>query len=139
MREISGGPGQAEPAQLPAVAPEPPWRTAPRRGRSAPRPQLSRDVVVAAALAVVESGGGDALTMRRIAEQIGVSASSLYGYVENKEELVQLVLDRIFRELVPPPEGGTWQETLKGFGRAMLAMYRSHPGVAALTLGRVAF
>lgn len=90
------------------------------------------------ALRVLESDGGDALTMRRVADEIGVSASSLYGYVANKEELVQLVLDRIFEELVPPPAGGTWQETLKGFGRAMLAMYRSHPGVAALTLGRVA-
>ena len=121
-----------------SAAPEPPWRSAPRR-RSVPRPQLSREVVVEAALRVLESDGGDALTMRRVAEEIGVSASSLYGYVANKEELVQLVLDRIFRELVPPPEGGTWQETMRGFGRAMLAMYRSHPGVAALTLGRVAF
>ena len=76
------------------VAPEPPWRSAPRR-RSVPRPQLSREVVVEAALRVLESDGGDALTMRRVAEEIGVSASSLYGYVANKEELVQLVLDRI--------------------------------------------
>lgn len=119
------------------AAPEPPWRSAPRR-RSVPRPQLSREVVVEAALRVLETDGGDALTMRRVADEIGVSASSLYGYVANKEELVQLVLDRIFEELVPPPEGGTWQDTLKSFGRAMLAMYQSHPGVAALTMGRVA-
>ena len=119
------------------AAPEPPWRSAPRR-RGVPRPQLSREVVVEAALRVLETDGGDALTMRRVADEIGVSASSLYGYVANKEELVQLVLDRISGELVPPPEGGTWQDTLKSFGRAMLAMYRSHPGVAALTLGRVA-
>ena len=69
-----------------------------------PRPQLSREVVVEAALQVLETDGGDALTMRRVADEIGVSASSLYGYVANKEELVQLVLDRIFEELVPPPE-----------------------------------
>jgi len=120
-----------------SAAPEPPWRSSPRR-RNVPRPQLSREVVVAAALRVLEKDGGDALTMRRVADEIGVSASSLYGYVANKEELVQLVLDRIFEDLVPPPEGGSWQDTLKGFGRAMLAMYRSHRGVAALTLGRVA-
>jgi TetR/AcrR family transcriptional regulator, tetracycline repressor protein len=92
---------------------------------------------VEAALQVLEKDGGETLTMRRVADQIGVSASSLYGYVANKEELVQLVLDRIFEELEVPPTS-SWQETLKEFGRAMLAMYRRHPGVAVLTLGRVA-
>jgi TetR/AcrR family transcriptional regulator, tetracycline repressor protein len=117
-------------------APEPPWLSAPRR-RSVPRPQLSREVVVKAALQLLEADGGDALTMRRVADEIGVSASSLYGYVASKEELVQLVLDRIFEDVVVPP-AGSWQETIKEFGRAMLAAYRRHPGVAALTLGRVA-
>ncbi len=116
-------------------APEPPWRSVPRR-QGAPRPQLSRDVVVAAALQVLDAEGGDALTMRRVADQIGVSASSLYGYVANKEELVQLVLDQIFQDVSVPPTQ-SWQETVKEFARAMLAMYRRHRGVAALTLGRV--
>ncbi len=117
-------------------APDPPWRSVPRR-RAGPRPQLSRDVVVAAALQVLEAAGGEALTMRRVADQIGVSASSLYGYVANKEELVQLVLDQIFQDVVVPATG-SWRDTLKEFARALLGMYRSHPGVAALTLGRVA-
>lgn len=119
-----------------AVAPEPPWRSEPRR-RTVPRPALSREAVVAAALKVLEDGGGEALTMRRVADRIGVSASSLYGYVANKEELVQLVLDRIFDGVTVPPTG-SWQETIKEFSRAMLAVFRRHPGVAALTLGRVA-
>ena len=118
-------------------APEPPWRSTPRR-QGVPRPQLSREVVVAAALHVLDTDGGEALTMRRVADQIGVSASSLYGYVANKEELVQLVLDRIFEDVEVPPTGGDWQQTLKELGRATLAMYRRHRGVAALTLGRVA-
>jgi AcrR family transcriptional regulator len=118
-------------------APEPPWRSTPRR-HGTPRPQLSREVVVEAALQVLDAEGGEALTMRRVADQIGVSASSLYGYVSNKEELVQLVLDRIFQEIEVPPTGGNWQETLKELARAMLAMYRRHRGVAVLTLGRVA-
>lgn len=93
---------------------------------------------MAAALQVLDADGGEALTMRRVADQIGVSASSLYGYVDNKEELVQLVLDRLFEEVEVPPTGGNWQETLRELGRATLAMYRRHRGVAALTLGRVA-
>jgi TetR/AcrR family tetracycline transcriptional repressor len=119
-------------------APEPPWRSTPRR-HGTPRPQLSREVVVDAALQVLDAEGGEALTMRRVADQIGVSASSLYGYVDNKEELVQLVLDRIFQEVEVPPTGGNWQQTLMELGRATLAMYRRHRGVAALTLGRVVF
>ncbi len=118
--------------------PEPPWRSEPRR-RSVPRPQLSREIVVQAALQVLEAGGGQALTMRRVADQIGVSASSLYGYVANKEELVQLVLDRIIEEVDIPPAGGDWQDRLKDFGRALLGVFRRHPGVAELSLGRVPF
>ena len=117
--------------------PEPPWRSRPRH-RNAPRPQLSRDGIVTAALEVLGKDGGDALTMRRVADQIGVSASSLYGYVASKEELVQLVLDRLFGDVEMPPEGGRWQDTIKEFCRSILRVYRGHPGVAALTLGRVA-
>jgi len=119
--------------------PEPPWRTPPRRGRSVPRPQLSRDVIVAAALKVVEVDGGDALTMRRVADEIGVSASALYGYVANKEELVQLVLEQIVGEIPLPPPGGDWRDLVRTFGREMLGMFKRHPGVAALTMGRVPF
>jgi AcrR family transcriptional regulator len=128
MAETTGGSAPS--------APDPPWRSAPRR-RGVPRPQLSREVVIAAALQLLEKEGGEALTMRRVADQIGVSASSLYGYVANKEELVQLVLDRIFEE-IEVPATDSWQDTFREGGRAMLAMYRRHPGVAALTLGRVA-
>jgi AcrR family transcriptional regulator len=121
-----------------AQPPEPPWRSAPRRGRAA-RPQLSRDIVVAAALKVVESEGGDALTMRRVADEIGVSASSLYGYVESKEELVQFVLEQIMTEIQFPSGDLDWREAMRRWGRDTLAVFRRHPGVAGLTLGRVPF
>jgi AcrR family transcriptional regulator len=121
------------------MTPEPPWRTPPRRGRSAPRPQLSRELIIAAALKVVESDGGDSLTMRRLADEIGVSASALYGYVANKEELVQLVLEEIIAEIPIPPPGGDWQDLVKTFAREMLGIFKRHPGVAALTMGRVPF
>jgi AcrR family transcriptional regulator len=133
---MAAKPDGAEPDQLGRGVPEPPWRSEPRR-RSVPRPQLSREVVVQAALEVLEAGGGQALTMRRVADQIGVSASSLYGYVANKEELIQLVLDRIIEEIDIPPAGGDWQDRLKDFGRALLGVFRRHPGVAELSLGRV--
>src|SRR6266571_1766614 len=133
-----GEPAAGGPARPRVTPPEPPWRSAPKRGH-APRPQLSRDVVVTAALKVVESEGGDALTMRRVADEIGVSASSLYGYVVNKEELIQLVLEQIMTEIRIPPPGGDWQDMLRGWARQTRAVFRRHPGVAGLTLGRVPF
>ena len=93
--------------------------------------------MVTAALRVVETEGGDALTMRRVADEIGVSASSLYGYVANKEELVQLVLEQIMTEIPLPRPGADWQDMLRSWGRDTLAVFRRHPGVAGLTLGRV--
>lgn len=129
----------SESAERPGPAREPPWRSAPRRHASTPRPQLSRDVVVAAALKVIEEGGGHALTMRRVAHQIGVSASSLYGYVANKEELVQLVLEQIIEEIPTSAPAGDWQDMMRQFGREMLGVFMRHPGVAGLTLGRVPF
>jgi AcrR family transcriptional regulator len=119
--------------------PAPPWRSSPRRGRTAPRPQLSRESVVAAALAVVEAEGGDGLTMRRVAEEIGVSASALYGYVANKEELVQLVLEQIMAEIPVPEPTGRWEDFVRAFARGTYDVFRRHPGVAGLTLGRVPF
>ncbi|HEX5190586.1 MAG TPA: TetR/AcrR family transcriptional regulator [Streptosporangiaceae bacterium] len=136
MTSTRGDQERQEPA---ATAPQPPWRSVPKRGRSAPRPQLSRDVVVTAALKVVETEGGDALTMRRVADEIGVSASSLYGYVANKEELVQLVLEQIMTEIPVPEPATDWQDMLRAWARDCLAVFRRHPGVAGLTLGRVPF
>lgn len=95
--------------------------------------------MVTAALKVVETEGGDALTMRRVADEIGVSASSLYGYVANKEELVQLVLEQIMAEIPAPRPDAGWQDMLRDWARDTLAVFRRHPGVAGLTLGRVPF
>ncbi len=104
-----------------------------------PRPQLSRELIVSAALQVIAAEGGGGLTMRRVADQIGVSASALYGYVANKEELVQLVFEQIISEIPALPEGGDWKDMMRAFGREMLAIFQRHPGVAGLTLGRVPF
>jgi TetR/AcrR family transcriptional regulator, tetracycline repressor protein len=136
-------PAMTEPAMpepvTPEPTPEPPWRSPPRRGRSVPRPQLSRELIVGAALKVIETDGGDALTMRRIAEEIGVSASALYGYVANKEELVQLVFEQIISEIQIPSQTLPWPDVVRNFAHEMLGIFKRHPGVAALTMGRVPF
>lgn len=109
-----------------------------------PRPQLNQQVIVAAALDVLDGGGADALTMRAVAEALGASPAALYGHVANKEELVQLVLEQILGEFADYVEQLftgelDWQEKLLRYGREARALFLRHPGSAGLTLGRVPF
>jgi AcrR family transcriptional regulator len=70
---------------------------APSRGR--PRPQLTRDGIVSAALAVLDAEGESALTYRRLASELGVGAASLYWHVPNREALLELALDAVAGEI----------------------------------------
>lgn len=118
-----------------AEVPEPPWlRQRPRRTRE----PLSREAIVDAALRVLARGGVGALTMRAVAEELGAGASAIYWHVDNKEQLVQLVLDRVVEELPrPEPDSARWQEQLRQAARDARALMRRYPGIAHLSLGRV--
>jgi AcrR family transcriptional regulator len=123
----------AEPSDL--EVPEPPWlRARPRRTRA----PLSREAIVDAALRVLDCEGASGLSMRRIAEEIGSGPGALYWHVANKEQLIQLVFDRVIGEL-PRPEvdPARWQEQLKQAARDVREVMRSHPGIAQLSFGRI--
>ncbi len=76
--------------------------------------------------------------MRSVAERLGVAAASLYGHVANKEELIQLLLDRVFAEIsIPDPEAPDWQAEGRRWVRECRTVLVRHPGVAGLTLGRI--
>jgi AcrR family transcriptional regulator len=116
--------------------PEPPWR-APRRQRPARAP-LSKEAIVDAAMRVLEREGADGLSMRRVAEELGTGPASLYWHVASKEELINLLVDRVASEVeVPPPDPARWQEQLKEWALQARQVFKRYPGVAALTLGRV--
>ncbi len=85
----------------------------PERGRRGPKPKLTVDEIVAAAVGIADSEGLAALSMRRVAQALGVSPMSLYTYVPSKAELVDVMLDRMVgeaRDVFPP--GATWREKL---------------------------
>jgi AcrR family transcriptional regulator len=116
--------------------PEPPWR-APRRGRPARTP-LTREAIVDAALRVVDKEGADGLSMRRVAEELGTGPASLYWHVSNKDELINLLVDRVVGEIeLPPPDPGRWQEQFMEGMRQARRVFQRYPGVAGLTLGRI--
>jgi AcrR family transcriptional regulator len=119
-----------------ASIPEPPWRAAPRQ--RAARTPLTREAIVDAALRVVEREGANGLSMRRVAEELGTGPASLYWHVASKDELINLVVDRLIGEIqLPPPDPARWQEQLKdGVIQARKVLQR-YPGAAGLTLGRI--
>jgi len=76
-----------------ALDPEPPWWT-PRKA-TAPRRALSRQAIVAAALGILRAEGMDAVSMRRVASELGTGPASLYAHVANKDELLELLYDEL--------------------------------------------
>jgi AcrR family transcriptional regulator len=116
--------------------PEPPWAAA-RRQRPARAP-LSREAIVDAALRVLEREGAEGLSMRRVAEELGTGPASLYWHVANKDDLINLLVDRVASEVeMPPPDPARWQQQLKDWVLEARRVFQRYPGVAGLTLGRI--
>jgi AcrR family transcriptional regulator len=83
-----------------------------KRERRRERRPLDQAQVVRAALTLLDEVGLDELTMRRLAERLGVKAASLYRHVHNKDELLALLGDEISGEIPLPRASGRWQEQL---------------------------
>jgi AcrR family transcriptional regulator len=115
--------------------PEPAWRAP---GRPAGRAPLSREAIVEAALRVLDAEGVDRLSMRRVAEELGTGAASLYWHVRNKDQLLQLIFDRVISEAeLPPPDPSRWKEQLGLLAVQMRAILTGHRDVARISMGRV--
>jgi AcrR family transcriptional regulator len=114
--------------------PEPPWH----RAEPPPRAPITRDAIVEAALVVLDREGMDGLSMRRVADELGTGAASLYWHVRNKDELFQLVFDRVTREVVlPEPDPAHWKEQLRELGHQMRRVLSKHRDVARISMGRI--
>ena len=97
--------------------PIPPWSAARERPVGAPaKTPLTREAIVEAALAVLDAEGLEGVSMRRVAQRLGTGPASLYQHVSNKDELLELVLDRVAGDIeIPEPGVGpdAWQAPLK--------------------------
>jgi AcrR family transcriptional regulator len=131
MTEFSG---TGDPARSLALL----WRaSAPSpRGRG-PRPGLTVDQVVEAAIGVADREGLGALSMRRVAAELGVGTTSLYTYVPGKPELLDVMIDTVAGEALPPDDaGGRWRERLAAVARDNWALFRRHPWLLQVATGR---
>jgi TetR/AcrR family transcriptional regulator, tetracycline repressor protein len=118
--------------------PPPPWQRAPYRPSRPRREPISRDAIVAAAIGLMDRDGLGALSMRRLAEELGTGAASLYWHVSSKDGLLDLVLDEIIAEgKVPDPDPEHWQEQLKQVARDQRAASLRHPWVVRVSIGRI--
>ena len=118
--------------------PQPPWQRSPKRASKRKREPITQEAIVDKAIEVLDAEGLDGLSMRRIAEELGTGAASLYWHVGSKDGLLDLIFDRIIGEQhVPDPEPGRWEEQLKEVARNMRRAVTSHRDVVELSLGRI--
>ncbi|MFD0567419.1 TetR/AcrR family transcriptional regulator C-terminal domain-containing protein [Kitasatospora saccharophila] len=129
---VAGRPEPA-PAAAPATAAaarsggrQPPRRPAPEGGLTAER-------IVAAAVAVADAEGLEALSMRRVAAELDVATMSLYRHVPDKDGLVDLMMDRVFTELSfsAADAARDWRARLELAARRLWGLFRAHPWLAS--------
>lgn len=110
--------------------------SAPRRG---PKARLTIDDVVAAAVRRADSEGLAALTLRRLAGDLGTSTMSLYTHVDSRDDLLVLMADAV-RRTSPPPDfaAADWRDRVRALAEAELALLVQHPWLSDVTDERLA-
>ena len=96
------------------------------------RERLTRDRVVEAALRIMDQEGLDAVTMRRVAREVGVEAMSLYHHVRDKEDLLDGICAQVMRDFRYPDEDRPWIEVARDGAREWRRVLREHPNVIAV-------
>jgi AcrR family transcriptional regulator len=105
------------------------------RADSARRAPLSREQVIAAAVALVDCDGLDGLSMRRLASEVGVEAMSLYHHVRDKADVLDAVVGAVLDQMVLPTSGTGADRALQVV-REFRRVVRAHPNVHTLVVER---
>ena len=125
--------GQGDPARSMALL----WRTPGARTGPGPKPGLSVDAIVAAAIAVADTDGLAGLSMRAVAERLGVTAMALYTYVPGKNELVDLMYDGAHAELPGRYDlGQGWRAAVTSWATDLVRCYVRHPWALQVSFAR---
>ncbi|NRQ38454.1 TetR family transcriptional regulator [Nonomuraea sp. NN258] len=111
------------------------WLREPRKTTS---PGRSREEIIAATLELLDAEGLNGLSMRKLGAKLSAGATSLYWYVANKDELLELVYDEIWGDIeLPDPAATHWRQGAALLARSMRAAILRHPWSADL-IGRMA-
>ena len=112
------------------------WRTTPGSQRG-PRPGLTVDAIVAAAINLADAEGIEAVTMRRVAQTLSVAPMSLYTYVPGKAELLDLMLDAAYTGMSrTDTTGQSWRARLAAVAAENRTLYERHPWAATTSPSR---
>ena len=98
------------------------------------RTPLSRERILEAALELVDEGGIEALSMRKLGQSLGYEAMSLYNHVDNKDDVLNGILDLVLAETEPPASGGDWRESVRTSSLSVHRALRRHPWAAELLM-----
>jgi TetR/AcrR family tetracycline transcriptional repressor len=93
-----------------------------------------REHIVGAALELLDESGLDGLTMRTLAERMGVRAASLYWHIRDKEQLLGLLAEAILAEVPEPPTDLPWRAQLEAFATEYRRVLHSHRDAARIVL-----
>jgi len=100
------------------------------------REPLTRDRIIEAALRVMDAEGLEAVTMRRIGRELGVEAMSLYNHVEDKDDILEGVTERVMNEFEFPTSTGDWADDARAMSREWRRLLDLHPSVCQLLAER---
>ena len=99
------------------------------------RRSLSRREIIDAALGVLEEQGADALSLRRVAERLGVAPNALYTHVNGKEDLIDGLVDQVYAELdLDPGPSEEWMQQMIDLSQSIRAHLLAHPAVVPFAL-----
>jgi AcrR family transcriptional regulator len=105
--------------------------------RPAERAPLSRDRVLQGAITVADAGGIGGLTIRSLAQELGVKPMSVYHYVANKDEILDGIVDLVFSEIELPEPGGDWQSEMRRRANSARRVLRRHHWAITLLQSRL--
>jgi AcrR family transcriptional regulator len=100
------------------------------------RTHLSKERVLRTAVALADRHGIEWLSMRKLADELGAGAMSLYYYVPNKEELIDGMVDIVFSEIEPPPLGVDWKTAMRRRAHSTREVLNRHRWAVGLMEGR---
>ena len=108
----------------------------PERASRGPKPAHTRDEITAVAIRIADEEGLDAVSMRRIANELGAGTTSLYRYFSKKSELFELMADAVVGELPVPPRTGDWSADLRAIAVRERTQLQRHPWYLSFTAAR---
>ena len=107
-----------------------------QRAPAGGRAPLSRDRVLRAAVGLADRSGIEALTMRRLGQELGVEAMSLYKHVRNKDDVLDGIIDLVLGDIEVPAAGTPWRAAMRGRALSAHEILLAHPWAAMQIMSR---